>query len=514
MAKTVNGCDVVCCLLLAAVCGGVAATTLGDWAVLTPDSFGYLSVARSLVETCALPEQRLTLPPGFSILIAPMMYCDVAPLAWIRMLLIAGWIIGSVFTFAYYRIELGRWWAFLVGLIVATSPAFLTQSACLLSELVFVPLVMASLIVQRTWRTGDRLGAGRVVFGGLLVAAAMMVRTMGVALVPVALATIATRRKSGVLRRILLAMLFLVGPVLLQAAWTRRNAQFPGGYGYRQILTQPRPGDPADAGPIMLQLDRLARYGPQRLGTIKEAVLPNHLAWRLFQPPWGGPVDWLIGGGLLLISVVRLVTRRREADAFVLVLFAILAVWPWNEGPRFVLPMLPIFAGSCVALLAGTRRRLRDGLNSEPTVHEAGRSRPRAVFAFALIGVVLCMQLVEDGLIARASVLRRARESERVARMRLLAEMLTDAVPESSPIACVMPNESYGKTLAIGAAYFADRRIAQFQDVRAGDDVSWSSFSAHHILTVDELAKSAGCDRVLLPAIDQDGRHLLIVAPN
>ncbi|MCB9858232.1 MAG: glycosyltransferase family 39 protein [Phycisphaerales bacterium] len=493
------------CFGLIVACSCVAFTTLGDWAVLSPDSFGYLSVARSIAEIGELPAQRLTLPPGLSLLLAPMMLSGDAPLLLLRILLVAGWSAGSVLTYVYYRRELGERWAVAAALIVATCPAFLTQSAHILSELVFVPFVMASLVMMQSWRRAASLQIARVLVCGLLVALAMMVRTMGVALIPVGAALLLSRRGSGWGRRSALVSLFLIAPLISQAAWSWRNSQYEGGYGYREILTHPRHGEPVDAGPIALQFDRAMRYGPERLGTIEEAVIPSHLGWRLLQPPLQSWARWLVGGGLLLICVYRLGTRRSEADAFALLLFGILAIWPWNEGPRFVLPMLPVFAGSCVALLVGVRP-IR---SEQPDFGEL--SRCRRGISWCVIGIVLVVQLVEVGLIARSAVGRREKERDRVATMRVVGDWIADNVRVDRPIACVMPNESYAKTIAIGAAYFANRRISFFVDVFAGDSVNWAQLGQFDVLTVDSLTGTDQKECVVLPASDSDGRRLLMI---
>lgn len=504
----VNSCgrrDRLCALLIAIVCGGVGFTTLGDWAVLTPDSFGYLGVARSLAETGGFPDRALTLPPGLSMLMAPMMWIGDAPLLWLRLLLVAGWAAGAILTFAYYRLEFEWRWALAAALIVATCPAFLTQSASLLSELVFVPFVMGALIVMRSWRAAERLRKSRVLLGGALVMSAILIRTMGVAMIPVAILVLLTRRSLSWKRRAAMCGLFLLLPVIVQTGWSLRNAGYDRGGGYRRQLTSPRPGEAADAGPIALQWHRLTRHGPERLGTILEAVIPNRLAWRLFQPPLYRPARWLIGGGLLALCAVRLVRRRSVADGFALVLFGILAIWPWNEGPRFVLPMVPVFAGSCVAMLAGTRTKDADMAGRKPSM--------RRMIAGALLAIVIGVQLLEVNVIAGDAVRRREKEIGRIAAMRQIGETLVDMTADDSLIACVMPNESYAKTLAMGAAYFANQSIDRFRDVRTGDIVDWREYGSLHTLTVESLAEQVGRRRVLLPAMDQDERRMLILLP-
>lgn len=504
-------------LLLLIVCVAIALTTLGNWAVLTPDSFGYLGVARCLAHTGGFPEMRLTLPPGLSILIAPLLWIGPAPFAWIRLVLIAGWASGAMLTFAYYRSELGRAAALGAGLIVASSPACLTQSSHVLSELAFLPLVMGALLAVRAWRQPGRTSVRGVFIASALVAVAMMVRTMGIALVPVAVIVLLVHKGNRWSRRFGLIALFLLLPVALQAAWSFRNSGYEAGYGYAQILTQPRAGDPVDAGPWTLQLDRLQRYGPQRLTTIKQAVVPNILGWRLFQPPWDRPTSWLIGGGLLLLCLWRTIFHHSHADAFAVVLFAILAIWPWDEGPRFVLPLLPVFAGSVVCLLAG--RRGESIVTTSTTLignveTRKFSSRVRAGIAGGFVFAALLVQGMEVREIASASAQRRDKESQRVVRMQLLALMLDESLTDGARLACVMPNESYAKTIAIGAAYFSSRAIARFHDVHDGESVDWAEFAQFDTLSVDSLSDGVGQNRELLPATDQNGHQLVLIAPS
>src|SRR5690606_41795170 len=78
-------------VLLLATVAIVASATFGDWMVLTPDSLGYLGAARSVWESQSLPGVRLVLPPGFPLLIAPLMARGDLPFTEIRAVLVVGW---------------------------------------------------------------------------------------------------------------------------------------------------------------------------------------------------------------------------------------------------------------------------------------------------------------------------------------------------------------------------------------------------------------------------------------
>ncbi|HPF38845.1 MAG TPA: glycosyltransferase family 39 protein [Phycisphaerae bacterium] len=491
--------------ILIAVCIFFSVPMLGGWAVLTPDSFGYLEMARSIATDAGFPANRQTLPPGFAILFAPLMWMGDAPLFAIRFLLVAGWATAAILTFVYYRRTLGRRWAFVAGLIVATSPAFLTQTMTVLSELLFVPLVLGTLLAMRSWRDVAAPSAWRVFLCGALAAAAILVRTMGVVLIPIGIASLLARRGVHWRRRASMLAIFLVAPVVLQSAWSWRNAGYDRGYGYGDILTRPRHGESPGAGVIALQFERLLHFGPERLGTIQAAVIPNRIGWRLFQPPLSLWSRWIVGGGLLLICAVSAIRRREEGAIFVLLLFALLAIWPWNEGPRFALPMVPIMVGECLRSLIGVHRTREDQADN------ATRGRGRFVLATSIVAAVLLSQLAEDRLLIRASADRGAKEGGRIASMRSLGARISELDHDDAPLACVAPNESYAKTLVIGAAYFSKLTIDTYIDVHADDSVQWADLAAFDVLTVTSLGKSAPGRRVLLPAFDTDERQLILI---
>ena len=491
-------------MLLLATVAIVASATFGDWMVLTPDSLGYLGAARSVWESQSLPGVRLVLPPGFPLLIAPLMARGDFPFTAIRAVLVVGWGAVSLLTYVYYRGELGRIRACAAALIIATSPAFLTQSSALLSELVFIPIALGALVVMQAW--GRRNGASwpLVMAGAGLCAAAVLVRTMGVALLPVGIAFILRDGGGQVRQRFVRAIVFAaiaLGPQLL---WSAREAQYAGGYGYGEILTRPRAGEPADVGILQLQLHRLIHFGPARLETILQSVIPNRLGWRILQPGIAALAGWIIGGALLAALAWRFHRWRSPADGFALLLFALLALWPWDEGIRFVLPMLPMFAGIVATI----------GFSDKRTNPAAGSPRCRRIsgsgamfIAAALVGIQLC----EAWTVGRSIAPRQAREAARVDRMRALAGEISERIADEAPIACIVPNESPAKIIIMGAAYLSRRQIERFVDVKeAGVDLA--EFGAFHVLS-DEWATEADLEhRVLLPESQEFRTTVVLIA--
>ncbi|MFQ5411083.1 MAG: hypothetical protein ACE5EC_02260 [Phycisphaerae bacterium] len=57
----------------------VCLPALGPWCTLTPDGIDYLTNARSLRETLRFPAGALARPPGFPVLLAPLMILGDTP---------------------------------------------------------------------------------------------------------------------------------------------------------------------------------------------------------------------------------------------------------------------------------------------------------------------------------------------------------------------------------------------------------------------------------------------------
>lgn len=469
---------------LVIVLSGIA--QLESWLVLTPDSFRYLRGARSLSESGTFGYGRLLLPPGFSCLLQCVMTPDGLPLLATRMLLVAGWILTAILTYIYYKHH-GQ--PRIIAFLIALSPALLIQSEYLLSELVFMPLVIGALIQFESWRQ-DQLSWWRALLGIACAAAAILTRSMGVVLIPIGLLALARRQtetqsidrgeiSSGLdhqpsaksvqalnaAKRVLIGIGLVIATVYPSLQWSARERSYPGEYGYSRIFLSPRADEDPNAGFVGLQASRFIKYAPIRLASIMEALVPTRLGWRLFQPPLAMPTTWIIGGGLVLLLIWRAWRYRLLIDYFALSTLALLAIWPWDEGVRFVLPLLPALWAAVIQTLAQLSKKLA---THKPQVARA-----------ALVGfVLLCVVVVgvENSIIIGGRAARAEKARSRLTEMQTLASMSAAHLNDATRIGCVLENESRYKTTIIGAAYLQRRWLWPVVDVKNGQAVEWSLF--------------------------------------
>ncbi len=434
----------------------LAASSLGDWLILSPDSFTYLRFARCLCETGHLPFARLVAPPLFPLVLAPFMALGDLPLLAVRILLTLAWAACGVLAFHLYRRELGRWPAWIVGLFVATHSDMMFQSPTLLSELVYMPLSLGTLVMFARWRQRNHLGTASLIAGALLVTATIMTRSMGVMLLPVGALVLLARSRDAWRTRLVRIAVFGSLALVVMFTWNRRENHYPAGNAYGDFLARARPVEHTSATGMHLQLERFVRFGNLRLDAITALVLPRRVCWRLLASPWGGWIQWAVGSlviGLLLLRVVR---KRAPAEAYALLLLALLAIWPFDEGVRFVLPLLPILAGSLMWAMLGAYQRAKS------------RAVTRAAAILASCAIIL-------GLSIELTVTRErfddahTKAVHRLADMRDLAGWIRQHVPSDAAILCVTPDGDESKTRLTGGAYIARVPASHFLDVYDSD---------------------------------------------
>jgi len=425
---------------------------LGRWCIFSPDSFQYLEMARSVAETGGFPHRHFMLPPGFPVVLAPLLCFGSLPLLPMRTLLAACWAIAAALTYLLHRDELGRRLAWVAGLLVAISPVLLHSTMMLLSEPVFTVLALMTLLVMVRWWRRPVGSVWFVALGGLLTAAAVMVRSVGIVLLPVLALALLRHRDQPVTRRAIGAGILaccVLGPL---AAWHIRQGLYPTGIGYEHIWTAARAAEKTDATGLALQLERFQKFAPSRLDSIKETMLPKDLAWRAFNPPWDQPTTWLIGGFFVVVALVRLIRLRSPVDLYVLLTLLILSLWPWDEGVRLVAPLILIFVSYplWVGLLIWRRAR--------------GRTWARPAVAVAL---VLWLLLQAAGVTVELSRLPTLKAKARH-RMDVMATLAAWHDAYTSPGATwigVTPQADDSKTLLLGAAYLSRRPVTTI-DVR------------------------------------------------
>jgi 4-amino-4-deoxy-L-arabinose transferase-like glycosyltransferase len=424
----------------------------GNWCIFSPDCFLYLEVARTLADTGGFPACQFQQPPGFALVIAPLLCSADLPFLALRGLLAACWAMTAAMTYALYRKELGGRLAWLAGLFVASSPVLFYSTLTPLSEPVFTVLSLITLIVMTEWWRRPVRSGWFVALGGLLTAAAFMVRSMGLVLLPVMAFALLHHRNEPVARRAIWAGVFAfctLGPL---AAWHAHQSQYSVGYGYGQVWTNAREAEATSATGLSLQVERLRKFAPSRLEAIKEAVLPKDLAWRAFNPPLDTPTTWLIGGFFVVVATGRFLWLRSPVDLYALLTLFMLSLWPWNEGVRLVAPLIPIFIGYPLWVGLAIWRRAR-GRRWVPPV---------------LISVILLWLVLQAaGMVVAQSRLPalKAKAQHRMAMTASIAAWLDAHMPKGATWIGVTPDADESKIMLLGAAYLARRPVTTI-DVR------------------------------------------------
>jgi len=496
--------------------GALNAFIRWDWCAVTPDTFWYLTVARDIAETSVLPPRHLTAPPGFPLVLAPWIGAEPLSAIPLRILFTACWTLTALLTWRLHRRELGEWLAGAAALLVALSSVMMSCFTTILSEALFLPAFLLCLILAARWRRVPVTVWWAAAGGGLLTAVPVLIRAAGMIVMPVMFLTVlgvcstrpgaesagsatmesGRRRRAResqrpaqhgnrLARRIGLAGSFLAASGLVLGAWQLRQAQFTPDKTYAAVWTQPRAGEiPANA--LTLQLRRLAEYGPTRLANIKQAIAPQTIGWRLFQPPLDRPTSWMIGGLVVALALFRFARGRHPADAAVLLMLAMLAVWPFDEGARLVAPLVPVF----VAYPLWIAKRIWDrtpGASNRMMWHRrpAGEntgsgacpqfivllalSRARVIRPLLVGGVLLLLSIyaAEATYAVRHAATRREKSHDRRARMERMGRWMNTNIAPQASCRALVPDGSNDKLIVLGGAYLARRKL-EIEDVARG----------------------------------------------
>lgn len=481
---------------------GACAMVFGPWIEWTPDGFHYLALARSLAETGAFPAERITTPPGFPLLLAPLMSSGDFPIAGIRVLLAGGFISTCVLTFLLYRRLIGEGWAIAAAVATGLSATLLAQSTTLLSESIYLPMSLLALLILTRWSKTGPTGFSDLAWGGIAVAGAWAVRTTGLLLVPVAAWTAFRGGEGPFARRLgraLLVTLIATAPVI---AWEMRQTAYAPKHGYLDSLLRPRsalgeareivgptqsPDAPkVDASPLQsiwsMQVERLKQFGPQRMNDIAAAIIPPHVGWRLLSGDWSLPAACLISVAILVAALHGLFRHRRPADAYLILYIALLAVWPWKEGPRLMMPLVPICIG--YAACAGRRMWETRGALARP-----GRvvSIGAAVCALAIMGWE--EKLTVSSLNKRISV-----SQARMLDMQILGDWLEGQIKPDQHVQGLAPTGSAAKLTLLGGRYLS-RRDVRVDDSTVGDMVAQAPDAAWRVVHRSLLVNSPPAGR-------------------
>ena len=257
-----------------------------------------------------------------------------------------------------------------------------------------------------------------------------------------------------------------------------------------------RPAENTSATGLALQCERLARFGPLRLQAVKETVLPKELCWRAYHAPVASPTTWLIGGFFVAVALWRGVRHRCPLATYAILTLLLLAFWPWDEGVRFVAPLIPIFAA--FPLWVGLR--CWRGKNAR---------RGRRFTVATVLGLMAAAHVGGLAVVLSRMPAQRDKAIQRFAAMRELADWHNANTADEGRKAGwlgIIPHHHNGKTQLLGAAYLA-RRPVRVMETTANEriplvDVSETCVFVHqtradniapgaafiHIATIGEFA--------------------------
>jgi hypothetical protein len=304
-------------------------------------------------------------PPGFSLLLAPLWYIATefpANVPVLKALSIAAMLAASGLTYAYSRAhtEWPRGLSLAVAVAVALIPSlvFITTST-LMSDAAFLAVQLATVVVLERWTT--RTGT---VVAGLGAAIAMLMRTAGLTLPAGAVVYLCVKREWRRAAILLAVVMVSLAPWQIYASRHSSSAGKEGGgealLSYREQFWQKWAGD-AKAGTATIG-DLPLRIGQNSLDLVTRDVValvaPSLLrgahqsgleligvgSYGMRGPMGNGVATMTVSAVLFLLIAVgwtRAVLRRLSiAEIVVALSLALIVSWPfWTF--RFILPLAP-----------------------------------------------------------------------------------------------------------------------------------------------------------------------------
>lgn len=198
-----------------------------------PDSYSYWALGRSIAQgepyQYGTPDARVFRTPGYPLLLAGLFSLGAESVLAARLL---GAVLGTAAvaaTYALARVLFNARAGVLAALITAVYPGAIALSVFVLSEALFVPLMMLNLLLWAlAWRLPNRNGARMAAAGaGIAAAAATLARPSWLMLVPLAIVVgllIAPARA----KHLELSLCVLALLILCMTPWWVRNARVTG----------------------------------------------------------------------------------------------------------------------------------------------------------------------------------------------------------------------------------------------------------------------------------------------
>ncbi|MBN1963883.1 MAG: hypothetical protein JW910_04515 [Anaerolineae bacterium] len=263
------------------------------------DSVSYLDAASNLTagngltlsfdngELAFAYERTLPIPltifaPAYSVLLAVPGFLGMAPLDAARLvngLCFAALIVVAVLALA--RVTQGALWPVLLGaLLILTAKIMLLTSTRALSEVLFIPLTHAGLLLLALWIDAPENRLPWI--SAIVIALALLTRYAGAAVMLAALVTIALSQKS-LRARLRGGVVLVLVSGLPMALWLFRNWTLTGKLSPRTFILNPDPLAPV----------------ANTAGSLSTWVLPDTIS----QTRWG----IVLGAGIVLVMLIGLV---------------------------------------------------------------------------------------------------------------------------------------------------------------------------------------------------------------
>ncbi len=360
----------------------------------TWDSAIYISLARALVEGngytyMGYPHTKY--PPGFPLLMAPVVALAGDRFALLRALMVACAAASVGLTWALVRRSNSSLVAAAVSLMTASSFALVVETTSVLSDLPYMAVSLAALVAADRYREGRSGRALGVTIA--LVVAAWSVRLVGFTLALAVAADVVGDGRAGPLRRRVGHAVVVVGVMAaVMGAWTVRNSavgqrlppEMQEALSYERELIAVNPADPRSATIGVKDLARRLRNNLRYY----EGLLTGLLVGPGETPPLLRHTLAVLCLGGWAIAAVR---RRSALEWYILFYGSIHLLWPSTQGPRFLVPVLPMVFFYALQLPLAvvdllTRCRLPAAV--------AGRVRAIAVSALAAAVVLFNMPYV------------------------------------------------------------------------------------------------------------------------
>ena len=337
--------DRVAPLLLAALAFAVALVTVAPWPVgVFQDDAIYAVLAKSLAtgegfRMINLPgaPHATHFPPGYPAFLAvlwkifPEFPDNIVVFKFANALFLGG-VAALTYRFARSRFELGAAAAAIASVIGSMSVVVLMVTGVVLSEPMYMLLVIPTLIVAE--RASDDGDVSWALSAGVLIGILALVRTVGVFVLPAALFVMLVRRQWRC------ALVCLVGALVFLVPWqmwvSAYHAETPGPLVGKYGAYGPWLSEGYRAGGLPFAKAVLAKNADQLFGFLGFITLPVATPWP----------RWLALGtvmGLLALAAWRNWRRVPITLVFLTGYGAVLLAWPF-EPTRFMLVWWPVLS--------------------------------------------------------------------------------------------------------------------------------------------------------------------------